>query len=94
MTVCHPRKNAWLQSGNKDDRMDAQKLAELPRHDSLSAVYHGEPNLRTLRERSRRYLTITQDLTRVTNRLKALYPSWGVARSGAPVYAPGIGRNG
>jgi hypothetical protein len=77
-----------LKSGNKGDRMDGQKLAELQRHGSLSAVYHGERGLRTLRELSRRYLTITQDLTRVMNRLKALYPSWGLAGSGTQVYAP------
>jgi hypothetical protein len=88
VTVCLPRKHAWLQSGNKGDRMDTPKLVELLRHGSLSAVSHGERGLRTLRERSRRYLTITQDLTRVMNRLKALYPSWGVARSGTQVYAP------
>ena len=72
VTVCNPRKNALLKSGNKGDRIDAQKLAELLRNGSLSAVYHGERGLRTLRELSRSYLTITKDLTRVMNRLKAL----------------------
>jgi len=81
VTVCNPRKNALLRSGNKGDRIDAQKLAELLRHGSLSAVYHGEEGLRTLRELSRSYLTITKDLTRVMNRLKALYHSWGIACS-------------
>jgi hypothetical protein len=80
VTVCHPRKHAWLQSGNKGDRMDAPKLVELLRHGSLSAVSHGERGLCTLRERSRRYLTLTQDLTRVM--------------SGTQVYAPRLGRNG
>ena len=75
VTVCHPRKNALLKSGNKGDRIDAQKLAELLRNGSLSAVYHGERGLRTLRELSLSYLTITNDLTRVMNRLKALYHS-------------------
>jgi hypothetical protein len=32
---------------DKCDPIDAQKLAELPRHGSLSAVYHGEEGLRT-----------------------------------------------
>jgi hypothetical protein len=54
----------------------------------LSAVYHGENGLRTLRELSRSYLTISKDLTRVMNRLKALYRSWGIACSGTKVYAP------
>jgi len=88
VTVCNPRKNALLKSGNKGDRIDAQKLAELLRNGSLSAVYHGERGLRTLRELSRSYLTITKDLTRVMNRLKALYHSWGMACSGTRVYAP------
>jgi transposase len=88
VTVCNPRKNALLKSGNKGDRIDAQKLAELLRNGSLSAVYHGERGLRTLRELSRSYVTISKDLTRVMNRLKALYHSWGIACSGTQVYAP------
>ena len=88
VTVCNPRRNALLKSGDKSDRIDARKLAELLRQGSLSAVYHGEKGLRTLRELSRSYLTITKDLTRVMNRLKALYHSWGIACSGTQVYAP------
>ena len=61
VTVCNPRKNALLRWGNKGDRIDAQKLAELLRQGSLSSVYHGEKGLRTLRELSRSYLTITKD---------------------------------
>src|SRR5215472_9395771 len=38
VTVCNPRKNVLLRSGNKGDRIDAQKLAELLRHGSLSAA--------------------------------------------------------
>ena len=77
VTVCNPRKNALLKSGNKSDRIDARKLAELLRHGSLSAVYHGEKGIRTLKELSRNYLTISKDLTRVMNRLKALR-SWAI----------------
>ena len=83
-----PRKNVLLQSGNKSDRIDARKLAELLRNGSLSAVYHGERGIRTLRELVRSYLTISKDRTRVMNRLKALYRSWGIACSGTRVYAP------
>jgi transposase len=86
--VCNPRKNALLKSGNKSDRIDARKLAELLRNGSLSSVYHGENGLRTLKELSRSYLTLSRDLTRVMNRLKALYYSWGIACSGTQVYAP------
>ena len=44
--------------------------------------------MRTLKELGRSYLTITKDVTRVMNRLKALYRSWGIACAGTHVYAP------
>ena len=88
VTVCNPRKNALLKSGNKSDRIDARKLAELLRNGALSPVYHGENGLRTLKELSRSYLTISKDLTRVMNRLKALYHGWGIACAGTKVYTP------
>jgi len=47
VTVCNPRKNALLKSGNKSDRIDAQKLAELLHNGSLSAIYHG-PEIRAV----------------------------------------------
>jgi hypothetical protein len=34
--VCNPRKNALLKDGNKSDRIDARKLAELLRGNQLS----------------------------------------------------------
>jgi hypothetical protein len=39
--VCDPRKNPQLKSGNKNDRIDARKLADLLRTGLLSAVYSG-----------------------------------------------------
>ena len=86
--VCDPRKNALLKAGNKNDRIDARKLADLLRSDLLSAVYHGENGVRTLKELARSYLALTQDLTRVMNRLKALYRSWAIPCAGQQVYAP------
>ena len=86
--VCDPRKNALLKSGNKEDRIDARKLATLLRGGLLSAVYHGENGVGTLKELARSYLTITKDLTSVMNRLKALYRSRAIPRAGKLVYAP------
>ena len=86
--VCDPRKNALLKDGNKNDRIDARKLAKLLRNNLLSPVYHGENGVRTLKELARSYLTITKDLTRVMNRIKALYRSWAIPCGGRTVYAP------
>ena len=84
--VCNPRKNALLNEGNKSERIDARKLADLLRGNYLKPVYHGEHGLRMLKELSRTYLTISKDLVRMMNRLKALYRSWGMAYSGKSVY--------
>src|SRR5207245_980153 len=86
LVVCNPRKNALLKDGNKSDRIDARKLAELLRLDNLKPVYHGETGVRMLRELARSYLTIVKDLTRVMNRLKALYRSWAIPCAGRDVY--------
>jgi transposase len=88
VVVCDPRKNALLKAGNKNDRIDARKLADLLRSGLLSAVYHGENGVRTLKELARSYLTLTRDTTRVMNRLKALYRSWAIPCAGQKVYAP------
>ena len=47
LVVCDPRKNALLKEGNKSDKIDARKLADLLRGGYLRSVYHGENGLRT-----------------------------------------------
>ena len=84
LVVCNPRKTALLKDGNKSDRIDARKLAESLRTNQLKPVYHGENGVRMLRELSRSYLTIVKDLSRVMNRVKAVYRSW--ASAGRDVY--------
>ena len=86
LVVCNPRKNALLKDGNKSDRIDARKLADLLRGNLLKPVYHGETGVRMLRELSRSYLTIVKDLSRVMNRLKAVYRSWAIPCAGRDVY--------
>jgi transposase len=86
IVVCDPRRNALLKEGNKSDRIDARKLAELLRANLLRSVYHGEHGLRVLKELARSYLTLSKDLARIMNRLKAIYRSWGVPCAGKQVY--------
>jgi transposase len=86
--VCDPRKNALIKSGNKSDRIDARKLADLLYLDKLHPVFHGETGNRALKELARSYLALTRDTTRVMNRLKALYRSWAIPCAGQRVYAP------
>jgi transposase len=85
--VCDPRRNALLQEGNQNDRIDARELAELLQNNQLRPVYHGDHGLRALKELVRSYLTITKDLSRVMTRVKAIYRSWAIPCSGKQVYA-------
>ncbi len=86
--VCDPRRNALLKVGNKSDRIDSRKLAELLRSNLLRPVYHEHTGVRTVKELARSYLTITKDLTRVMTRLKAIYRSWAIPCACQQVYAP------
>ena len=86
--VCDPRKNALLKVGNKSDRIDAGKLAELLYLNRLTPVYHGEQGVRALQELSHSYLAISGDVARVMTRLKAVYRSWAIPCAGKQVYAP------
>ena len=47
-----------------------------------------QPAFADASELTRSYLTVTKDLTRVMNRLKALYRSWAIPCAGEKVYSP------
>jgi len=85
--ACDPRHNAWLKSGNKSDKIDARRLAELLRAGMLKPVYHGQRNAHRLKELSRSYLTLVHDSPRVMNRIKAIYRSQGIRCAGQRVYS-------
>lgn len=86
LVVCNPRKNALLKAGNKNDAIDARKLAELLRGGQLSPVYHGEHGTGTLQELVRSYTALTEDTTRVMGRLKALYRGQAIGCAGKKLY--------
>jgi transposase len=56
--VCDPRKNALQKVGNKSDRIDSRKLAELLRSNLLRSVYHEDTGIRKVKELARSYMTI------------------------------------
>jgi transposase len=84
--VCDPRHNRLLAVGNKSDRIDAQKLAELLRNGSLKAVDHADHGVRVLKELVRNYECLVQDTTRVMSRLKAIYRGRAMACKGHDIY--------
>lgn len=48
VNVCDARANKLLASGNKGDRVDANKLAQRLRGGQLRVVYHGSSSLRRI----------------------------------------------
>ena len=84
ITVCDVRKHK--RRGNKNDRIDARKLARWLRLGELQAVYQGDRNVRKLRDLAHGYLATVSDSTRVMNRIKALYRSWSIQCGGRDVY--------
>jgi hypothetical protein len=86
LLVCDPRK--IVTRGNKADKIDARRLAELLRTKALTAVYHGEQSTRAVKELTRSYGEMLQDRKRVKNRLKALFRARGIDCTGSAVYRP------
>ena len=86
VVVCDPRRNALLKSGNKNDRIDAHKLAAL-RANMLKPVYHDDTQTLTLKGVGRSYRSLTDDCTRVMRRLKALYRSLATDTGGKKLYS-------
>lgn len=87
VTVCDPRRNKLIQSGNKADRIDAAKLTRLLRLGELHAVYHGERSTRGLKELVHGYESLVTDTTRAKNRLKAVFRSQAIRCRGDLVYS-------
>src|SRR5438309_5173129 len=85
--VCDPRENKLLQSGNKSDKVDVDKLARLLRMGELQRVYHGEETIQGLKHLVRGYENLVSDTTRAMNRLKAMYRGRGVGSRGTKVFS-------
>jgi transposase len=86
VVVCNPKHNRGRMGGSRNDSMDARKLAELLRIGALKGVYHGEHGTRTLKHLMRCYECLVKDITRVKNRLKALYNSEAIKQQGRELY--------
>jgi transposase len=84
VVVCNPKHNRI--KGSRNDRIDAEKLADLLRYNAVKAVYHGEHGSRTLKHLMRCYECLVKDITRVKNRLSALYNSEAIKQRGRELY--------
>ena len=72
--------------GNKNDRVDADRLSELLRAGMLTPVFHEIRDVRALRELARNYVTLVADATRLMLRIKAIFRARGIETKGTKVY--------
>lgn len=84
--VCDPRRNKLLESGNKSDALDVDKLSELLYLGRLRGVYHGGQGTRCLKQLAHNYDALVKDNTRVKNRLKAIFRGLGISYEGGEIY--------
>jgi transposase len=84
VVVCNVRGRS--ATSNKNDRIDADGLAEMLRVGSMKSVYHGASSVLTLKELVRCYMNLVDDSTRVMLRIKALFRARGILTPGTSVY--------
>ena len=82
--VCNVR--GRNEGTNKSDRIDADGLSELLRLGGLKPVFHGAPEILTLKELVRCYTALIQDSTRVMLRIKAIFRARAIHTPGVSVY--------
>lgn len=87
VVVCDGRRAR--RDGNKGDRVDADRLAELLRLGGLHPVYHGSSHRADLKELTRAYRGAVEDSVRVMSRIKALYRARAIPTTGSAVYGAG-----
>lgn len=88
--LVHPRK-AKLMMGliNKTDRLDAHGLNRLQRNGTLPVVWIPPSSLRDLRELTRTRLVLTQQRTRLKNRITATLAKYGRVLEASDPYGKG-----
>ena len=82
--VCNVRGRS--ETTNKSDRIDADELSEQLRLGALKPVFHGAPEILTLKELVRCYSGLVEDSTRVMLRIKAIFRARAVRTPGVSVY--------
>jgi len=84
--VCNVRGRS--ETTNKSDQIDADGLSELLRVGALKPVFHGAPEVLTLKELVRNYSDLVKDSTRVMLRIKAIFRARAILTPGVSVYRP------
>jgi transposase len=75
-----------VRGDSEGDRIDADELSERLRVGRLKSVYHGTPEVLTLKELVRSYSGLVSDTTRGMLRIKAIFRARAIPTPGVSVY--------
>ena len=88
LVIADPKKNRWIgSSGQKDDSLDALKLAQLGRGGYIKEIHHPVGQRRRFRELMIAYHDTVRSTTRIKNKIKAKFRQNGIQCSGITVYS-------
>ena len=87
LVITDPKENHWISSsGQKNDSLDALKLAQLARGGYIKEVHHPVGQRRRFRELMEAYHDTVKGTTRIKNKIKAKFRQNGILCPGCTVY--------
>ncbi len=87
LVITNPKENHWIGlSGQKNDPLDALKLAQLARGGYIKEIHHPVGERRRFRELMEAYHDTVRSTTRIKNKIKAKFRQNGVPCTGVTVY--------
>jgi transposase len=88
LIITDPKINKWIgKAGQKNDPIDAEKLAQLARGKYIKEIYHPVNNRRRFKELVFAYHDTVKSRTRIKNKIKANFRRNGIKCSGETVYS-------
>jgi transposase len=89
LIISDPKHNHWIGlSGEKEDALDAEKLAQLARGGYIKEIHHPVGQRRRFREIVMAYHDTVKNMVRIKNKIKARFMQNGIACPGETVYIP------
>lgn len=87
LVITDPKENHWIgSSGQKNDPLDALKLAQLARGGYIKEIHHPLGQRRRFRELMQAYHDGVRMTTRIKNKIKAKFRQNGIQCTGETVY--------
>jgi transposase len=88
LIITDPRENKWISKAKqKNDSVDATKIAQLARGGYIKEIYHPVNDRRRFKELIFAYHDTVKNQTRIKNKIKACFRREGIKCSGNTVYS-------